>query len=284
MQLEAGEGNIVQFVGEVVMSFRELARQKNIDLQFMTEKTLVRVWFDPDQLEKVFYNILSNAFKYTPENGKIQVSLQEDTPENSVIISIADTGKGIAPDKIAHIFDRFYQAEEHHEQGAQGGTGIGLSLAKSVIEQHHGEIFVESTPQKGAVFTVKLPLGNAHFTAEEQKNNFTNGENLAEYNTLPEMNALAVPVRTEPRHDAHKPVLLLVEDNYDIRTYLRESLSGEYQIEEAGNGEEGLENALKSSPDLIICDISMPGMDGIELCRYLKSRMETSHKIGRAHV
>ncbi len=278
MKLEVGEGNLVQFVGEVVISFRELARQKNIDLLFNPEKKLVRVWFDPDQLEKVFYNILSNAFKYTPENGKIIVEIAEDALSNTVQIRISDTGKGIAPDKIAYIFDRFYQAEEHHEQGAQGGTGIGLSLAKSVVEQHHGEIGVESEPHKGAIFTVKIPLGSDHFTATEKKNNFTSGENLAEYSVVPETETPAglIP-RSAVRSDGNKPVLLLVEDNHDIRTYLRESLLNEYQIEEADNGDEGLDTALRITPDLVICDISMPGMDGIELCRHLKTRIETSH-------
>lgn len=280
IRLEAGEGNIVQFVGEIVISFRELARQKQIQLIFTPEKALIKLWFDPDQLEKVFYNILSNAFKYTPENGVINVIIEEKEREGMLAVKVTDTGKGISPDKLPFIFDRFFQAEEHHEQSAQGGTGIGLSLAKSVVEQHHGTIEALSTPGKGSTFTVMLPFGDAHFSADEKKRHFTNGENLSDYyfpaELPPNSHPATQPLPASPSGE-QRPLLLIVEDNSDIRSYLRESFSNHYQIVEADNGNDGLDFAMRDTPDIMLCDISMPGMDGIELCRQIKTNIITSH-------
>jgi signal transduction histidine kinase/DNA-binding response OmpR family regulator/ligand-binding sensor domain-containing protein len=273
MKLETEEGNIVQFAGEICLSFRELARQRNCQFELNPEKPVIMVRYDPDQLEKVCYNLLSNAFKFTQPGGIISVTIGEDKEQNRCFIRVKDNGKGIPADKIPYIFERFFRAEETDHTGDEGGTGIGLSLVKMLVEQHHGQIDVESSPGEGSVFTVWLPLNPDNRAAESPR---ARAEVLQSY--LPTGNPVdhgpAGGINSEAKEQS---VILLVEDNPDIRQYLCDSFSADYQIVEAGNGQEGLDKTLEYMPDLIICDISMPGMDGLELTKRLKSGVETSH-------
>lgn len=290
MRLEAAEDNLVPFVSEIFISFRELANRQQIEFDFLTQTPAIRVWFDPYQLEKVFYNLLSNAFKFTPDQGKITVEMWENTDQNQACIRISDTGKGIPKDKLNLIFERFYQVEGYQDPHpySGGGAGIGLSLVKSIVEQHHGTITVESVLEKGSVFTVYLPLGDAHFTTEEKKRPFLNGESLQDYiftdadgQAEPKIGIQDTPSIPDSGDKSGlkqpKPQLLLVEDNEDIRAYLREQLNEAFDIQEAADGAEGWEKAMAQTPDCIVCDIAMPGMDGIELTRRLKSDLATSH-------
>jgi signal transduction histidine kinase/ligand-binding sensor domain-containing protein/DNA-binding response OmpR family regulator len=279
MKLEVGEGNIVQFVGEVCLSFRELAQQRQIQFDFQTNSPAITAWFDPDQLEKVFFNILSNAFKYTPPGGKVVVEMGEHADTKQYFIRVQDNGMGIPEDKLPFIFERFFRVESSGETGDEGGTGIGLSLVKNIVERHHGSIVVESDPGKGSVFTVWLPLAENSFSPHEKKRATVHGEEMTHYppmlpGDVPEAESAVVPPTNEA---AEKPTLLLVEDNPDIRTYLVRNLSATYLVVEAEDGAQGLQKTLENLPDLILCDISMPGMDGLELTRQLKSRVETSH-------
>jgi len=272
MKLETEDGNIVQFAGEICLSFRELARQRNYQFELTPEKPVIMARYDPDQLEKVCYNLLSNAFKFTQPGGTVTVSVGEDKEKNRCFIRVKDNGKGIPADKLPYIFERFFRAEETDHTGDEGGTGIGLSLVRTIVEQHHGEIEVESAPGTGSVFTVWLPLNPDN---HGENNPRTHAEALESYlpDSLYEASAAPV-VQTGARE---QPVVLLVEDNPDIRQYLCDSFSSDYQVIEAGDGQEGLEKTLELMPDLVICDISMPGMDGLELTKRLKSGVETSH-------
>ncbi len=194
-----------------------------------------------------------------------------------VQISVSDTGPGIPPDKLKHIFDRFYQTDESYSKD-QEGSGIGLALTKELVELHHGTIEAESTPGKGSCFTIYLPLGKDHLKADEIASGFTTSkekefpEELMEAQDENEANVIV-----ENESGEAKPLLLVVEDNDDLRSYIRSYLIQEYQVSEAVDGEVGLEKAIEKIPDLIISDVMMPRMDGMELCRKLKTDERTSH-------
>ena len=276
LNLHASEGNIVEFAREIMASFKNMSVQRNIDLSFVSEQDETMIWFDHDQMEKVLYNLLSNAFKFTKDGGKIRVTISQPGP---VEIRVADTGVGIPSDQVKSIFERFYQVEKSHEWARKGGTGIGLSLAKTIVEKHHGKIEVESEEGKGTDFIVHLLTGKEHFTEKE----------LSPWeDEISGMPAFTLPKPSDPGttkdqkatggiEKSAKPLILLVEDNPDIRSYLRENLESAYRISEAVDGVEGFEKAIADPPDLIIADIAMPRMDGIEMCGKVKSHIDTSH-------
>ena len=279
LNLHASEGNLVEFAKEITASFKNMSLQRNIRLSFSSDQDQVLVWFDHDQMEKVLFNLLSNAFKFTKDGGRIDVNISQPGP---VLIRVSDSGVGIPADQKESIFERFYQVEKSHEWARKGGTGIGLSLAKMIVEKHHGKIEVESEEGKGTAFIVHLLKGKAHFTEKELspwKDEITglpgftlpkpaDGSELGD--TLPKASESKVSQKA-------KPLILVVEDNPDIRSYLRENLESNYRISEASDGQEGFEKAFADPPDLIIADIAMPRMDGIEMCGKVKSNLETSH-------
>ena len=281
MKLKVAEGDFVKFANEIVLSFKGLAKQRNIKLKFINKKEVIPLWYDRDQMEKVWFNLLSNALKFTPEEGKIEIHLfANDEDSNLLTVKVSDTGTGIPKSQRQHIFDRFYQVEKNTEAVRKGGTGIGLALTKSIVEAHHGKIWVEENEQGGSTFIFTLPLGGSHFSKEEKIVGFQNSEKISNY-VLPD-EALAAPllvekleVKTVAKKD--QPVVLLVEDNADIRAYLNENLETDYKIIQAKNGEEGLEKSLSEIPDLILADISMPKMDGIQMCQKVKTELTTSH-------
>ncbi|MEZ4931084.1 MAG: two-component regulator propeller domain-containing protein [Saprospiraceae bacterium] len=290
MKLHAAEGNLVEFCKEITVSFKNLAMQRNIKLRFSAQPEEIAAWFDHDQLEKVLFNLLSNAFKFTNDGGQVTVAVSQ---KELIEIAVTDSGVGIPKGQLENIFDRFYQVEKTKEWARKSGTGIGLSLAKMIVEKHHGEIKVESEEGLGTTFRIQLQAGKAHFSEAE----LLPSESIAPTNGLPPF-ALPDPPETlfstekissnsemtdgqeEPitvASDPEKPLILLVEDNHDIRDYLRENLESDYRISEASDGHEGLEKAIADPPDLIVADIAMPRMDGIEMCGKVKSNIETSH-------
>lgn len=244
-------------------SFYAMARKKDIRLSLSVNPadTALPIAVDVEKIERVFFNILSNAFKYTPDNGAISVKCEYSGEK--LTISIADTGEGISERDLGNIFERFYQVNQIHPKG----SGIGLSLAKAFVELHQGSISVESKLKEGSTFTVILPVRHVSETTAESHKLIENRDVEAELDTID----------TNLTFDNGKPIVLVVDDNEDIQKLVGELLDSEYNIITASNGKEGVRKAVRYVPDLIICDIMMPVMDGMECCRQIKNEVSTSH-------
>ncbi|MCF8379796.1 MAG: response regulator [Bacteroidales bacterium] len=285
LKLGFAEGNIVKFIREIKLAFFEEIKQKNLTCNFDSVGEIILVWYDRDEMEKVFFNILSNAVKFTNRGGTITIkssvisrNSEKDAPD-FVEIKISNTGKGIPSEKVDLIFDRFYQVDK---QGlTEYGTGIGLALSKGIVELHSGKISVESSVGKDdtsgfTCFTIILPPGKDHIQADHIIENFKNSEAIELYELLNEKDSENQEVNQEIKNKV-LPNILLVEDNAEIRKLISDSLKSDFQISEAENGKIGWEIAIESIPDLIISDVVMPEMDGLELCENLKSDNRTSH-------
>ena len=260
--------NLPEALRQWAEAFRPLTYRKHIHLEIQVpDDPACAITADAGKLERIVYNLLSNAFKYTPENGTVRISLT--CKDGNAVVQVSDTGIGIAEEDQAHIFDSFYQADMRH-----GGSGIGLALVKAFVEIHHGHIAVQSEASKGSTFTVSIPMAQPGYT--ERATGLSNPPSLA-------LEAHAAGVISPPTAPTaasaagHEETLLIIDDNPDIRTYVRLSLEKEYNILEASNGQEGLRLAMRQMPDVIICDVMMPMMDGMECCRRLKSELQTSH-------
>lgn len=273
MKLQASELNVVALANNYIQSFESLAKQKQISLCFYHDDTEILVYIDQEKFETILYNLLSNAFKFTPEGGKIAVKIEKKHPE--LIISIFNSGPGIPTEKLSHIFDRFYQADNSYSRDYEG-TGIGLALTKDLIELHHGSIKVESEPVNGTTFTINLLLGKNHLSEE---NIIYKKESVVTDSFLLDLDTQEEKIKGSPSEIdiVSKPLLLLVEDNTDLRAYIRSYLDENYSIAEAHNGELGLNKAVEMIPDIIISDVMMPRMDGFEMCEKLKTDERTSH-------
>jgi signal transduction histidine kinase/ligand-binding sensor domain-containing protein/DNA-binding response OmpR family regulator len=277
MKLKVQHQEMVGSIKEIIISFDELRVQKNIQLDFMYEEEVLLAWFDPEFLNKLLFNLLSNAFKFTPDYGNIHVTLNidKDSRNNKVVhIAVSNNGKGIRTNEIQYIFDRFYQGSE--QSSIQEGTGIGLHLTKNLVELHHGAIAVESKPNVKTKFTITLPI---------EKSAYLSTELLDEAEMRPDTEtgdskANATEVNEKPTAKTakeHRKRILIVEDNEDIRSYIHSILDADYIIDEAENGAAGLEMVTQHDFDLIISDLMMPEMDGITMCKQLKSSIETDH-------
>ncbi|GGK06290.1 hybrid sensor histidine kinase/response regulator transcription factor [Parabacteroides faecis] len=277
VKLKVYEQNIVPFLKEIYLSFYEYASSRSITYLFTSEKENINCWFDPKQMQKVFYNLLSNAFKYTKPRASIEMVIEEN--ENTIIIKIIDNGIGINKEDINKIFDRFYQAGNQTSDTAQPSTGIGLSLTKSIIELHHGKIQVESTPGYGSIFIVLLPKDRTHFKEEECQ--FVEPDNETIRNEiLPESIIKELPESTSELSFADTDTtytVLLVDDNEELLQILNSLFSPVYKVLLAHNGKEGLEIARNERPDIIISDIMMPEMSGTEMCLKIKNDFDICH-------
>lgn len=276
MKLRASEYNLVKFIRPIAHSFTGYAEKEYIRYKIILPEGPIRVYFEKDKLEKVFTNILANAFKFTPRFGTITLEVV-DTPQQ-VVVSIQDSGIGISNEEISLIFNRYYQA--NGEKGRQNlGTGIGLTLTKELVELHKGKIIVNSEEGKGTLFQVLLQKGSSHLQEDEivylDNDLISTAEMQSDLIFEPLIDS--APEKLPANHNNSLPVLLLVEDNPDIRAFVCDHLSGKFSILEAENGKEGLEIAIDQKPDVIISDIVMPEMDGYALCEQVKSNMETSH-------
>ncbi|NTW24270.1 MAG: response regulator, partial [Lentimicrobium sp.] len=276
MELKAANHNIVSFLKSLFFSFESLASAKKIELGFETTSNHIPVLFDPDKMEKVFNNLLSNAFKFTPENGKIKVTIALE-PNNLVAISIKDTGCGIPEDRLENIFDRFYQVDgtstREHE-----GTGIGLALAKELVELHKGKLAVKSVVDEGSEFILTLSVENNGLAYASQRTT-SDVESPAEKAPadFEETELLAEAGYHGQPANEDREIILIVEDNDDVRTYIREQLEADYLVNEARHGEEGVVMAEEQIPDLIITDVMMPRMDGYQFCKAIRINEKTSH-------
>ena len=230
---------------------------------------------DRDKIEHVYFNLMSNALKYTPEGGSITTTVEHAAQHFTITVS--DTGKGIDPKELPHLFERFYQA-----QGSIGGTGIGLSLVKAYVDLHHGTIDAQSEPGKGTSFVVTLPDTQPGYDpANDQKAApRVEDKNLIDDNYVSvdiDANAAADRITNAEDFDSERPLVLIIDDNNGMRAYLRSILKDKYNVSEAADGKQGLEKACREIPKLVICDVMMPVMDGLEFTRQLKQNMATSH-------
>jgi signal transduction histidine kinase/ligand-binding sensor domain-containing protein/DNA-binding response OmpR family regulator len=264
-RLNASQDDIIVYIQELVYSFSDLSEKKHVQLTFRSAIPHLQMAFDHDKVEKIVFNLLSNAFKFTPQSGKVSVDLSCDAEEVFLKMDVTDTGIGIAPDSLNKIFERFFQ-DELPDSIVNPGSGIGLSITYEFVKMHGGFITVQSEPGKGSCFTVLLPIKHHDSDAVPTEHSLLSGDK--EQNEAPEKETEAVNVN---------PVLLLVEDHEDFRVYLRDHFKKFYSVIEASNGREGLQKALATIPDLIVSDVMMPEMDGVELCRKLKAEPTTSH-------
>lgn len=230
---------------------------------------------DRDKIEHVYFNLMSNALKYTPEGGSITTTVEHAAQHFTITVS--DTGKGIDPKELPHLFERFYQA-----QGSIGGTGIGLSLVKAYVDLHHGTIDAQSEPGKGTSFIVTLPDTQEGYDPanDVQAAPRVEDKNLIDDNYVSvdiDANAAADRITNAEDFDSERPLVLIIDDNNGMRAYLRSILKDKYNVSEAADGKQGLEKACREVPKLVICDVMMPVMDGLEFTRQLKQNMATSH-------
>ena len=268
MDLKLSNINFRDSLGEWCGNFDSLAKKKHIHFSFKSEDA--DNWntdLDAEKIERVFFNLVSNAFKFTPENGTIVVNLsrgKSDDGKDAAILKVMDNGSGMSANNLAHIFDMFYKIDVTHS-----GSGIGLALTKAFVELHGGTLTVKSEEGKGSCFTVLLPLSNALYEDKEAS-------------APAKISAVAIDAELEDVNNPlerkdNESVVLIIDDNKDIREYVASVLKDDYTIIEAADGQAGLKMAMKYVPDAIICDVMMPVMDGLECCRRLKSEMQTSH-------
>lgn len=271
-RLEAGEMTLhaqpIELGARVratALSFAPLAERRQIRFDTSAPSDPLTVWADPDKLDAILVNLLSNAFKFTPEGGAVEVAVRQG-PQARVVVR--DTGPGIPPEELAHVFDRFYRVEE---AGGADGSGIGLSLARDYAALHGGDLWAESVPGRGSVFTVSLPLGRDHLDDDQI------ADGASETSPPPAPHPLDVsstaPASLDPADD--RTTVLIADDNADIRAYVRSHLCDRYRVLEASDGDQALVVARESTPDLIVSDVMMPGLDGVELVRALRTDAET---------
>ncbi len=272
-QLQVSENNLVEFIKDIVDSFSHHAQKLHIDLKFFPNDKEIKVWFDANMLDKVFFNLLSNAMKFSYERGYINTVIRKD--KDHAYIDIVDNGIGLTPDEELKIFDQFYQVD--HNNGK--GSGIGLSLSKEIVQLHGGRIEVHSQKWKGTTFTVTLPLGDHHLMKEQKALHLLNRNDIAEKSKLyqadlEKINELA------PKDAFGQPkeyTLLIAEDNNEVLAYLNEKFSDQFEVYTTNNGNSALNEAFERVPDLIIADVVMPGITGKALAEKLKTDLRTSH-------
>ena len=267
MELRLSDFNLAESMKQWIKLFSVSAQKKHIAISMDAPDTIM-LRADQDKIERICYNLLSNALKYTSEGGEITLTAKEEN--GRVMISVADNGCGISSDELPYIFDRFYQAKN-----AGRGTGIGLAIVKAFTELHHGEVSATSIEGKGSTFTIHIPV--------RQKGEVTNQptekiEQLVEPSSAEEVpnQARHIDELIQP-YQTDKPEVLIIDDNIDIRTYLRSVLSEKYNVSEAADGKAGLELARKIVPDIVLSDIMMPVMDGLAFCQQLKTDKAISH-------
>jgi signal transduction histidine kinase/DNA-binding response OmpR family regulator len=273
LKLRVLYGNLSDFVRTKTESFRPLIKKKKLHLSVVSDPDNISGYFDPDKIDKILYNLLSNAAKYTPEDGFIQVNLSHKSNNRDyVLLSVKDNGCGISAEDQKNLFTRFYEGD--YRRFNTTGTGIGLSLTKDLANLHYGDIHVESEPGKGCTFHVSFPIEKSYFNSYEiEKEAAVVDENIAKNPS----NTINVDKNAQSKNKLQAPTLLVVEDNEELLQLMVRLLSKEYNILTAENGKEAIVIIENEPVELIISDIIMPEMDGIELCRFVKNTIEYSH-------
>ena len=255
-------------IEEISLSFKELARNKQVDFVINCPKSLVDIWYDKEKIEHVIYNLLSNAFKFTPKEGYIQLNVVPTNSKELIKIAVTDSGSGIRKEELNTIFELFYQSNIGKKNK---GSGIGLTLSKELIDLHKGKIEVESIQNEGTTFTVTIPITESVYTESERIT--TSDSEMLNTNTQTGNNSST----NQEEPSSNKKTILIVEDNYELQLFLKELLILQYNIILAENGEEGYHYAKSNLPDLILSDIMMPKLDGIEMCKKLQNNSLTKH-------
>jgi signal transduction histidine kinase/DNA-binding response OmpR family regulator/ligand-binding sensor domain-containing protein len=300
LQLNPVNGDIVSFTREIAFLFNDMAKNQSLQFDFVCEHNAIPVMFDHDKIEKILFNLLSNAFKSTPPGGKIILSLKlKDTTQKSISpndtgriieFELIDTGKGIPADEMEHIFDRFYQVYDPENNQKFAGSGIGLSYVKDLVQNHNGEIHVSSEPGKGSVFTFEIPAIPTTWQADKniEMDHYNPSQHISQdvrqevemlNRTIDQAYTSEMLNRTaiETSGKKGKNMIMVVEDEDELRQFIRSILEPDLVVIEAVNGAMGYEHALTYQPDIIISDVMMPEMNGIELCSRLKSNLATNH-------
>ncbi len=275
LPLQVYRWDIVSLAGSVFDAFHDQSVSRNIRAGFISSSPAIEAWFDKEQLEKVFFNLLSNAFKFTPDGGYISMGIEEN--DSTVEIRVTDNGRGIAKENIERLFENYFQGDSFGKQNT--GYGIGLALSKSIVEIHKGTLVVSSEKstdgQYITCFTIALPKGNSHFSTAQIVNHSSTIVTAQDMAIAP--TGQAGPASLLSPTEAIKNTVLLVEDNAGIRTFIKNALQQQYHILESNNGLEGLSQAMESVPDLVISDVMMPEMDGLTFCSRMKNDVRTSH-------
>jgi signal transduction histidine kinase/ligand-binding sensor domain-containing protein/DNA-binding response OmpR family regulator len=271
-RLKVAEGNLANFTKEIFLSFSDQALQKDISYNYHALIDSLQVWYDRDEMEKVLYNIISNAFKYTPDGGRIDVSLETD--DQHTFVSVKDNGRGIPGEQLKDIFKRFYQSDSKVNLKHDSGFGLGLSITHEIVKLHGGELLVESEENVGSKFIIKLPLGRDHVQSEFLIEDFKDSEQLSHYDPSIEDKTEEV-VFNFPNQSSLS--VLVAEDNEGIREYINDLLSPHFKVLLAENGVEAMDLAFEHLPDLILTDVMMPEMDGITFSSKIKHDPRTSH-------
>lgn len=274
MELHIAPINLAAFIRAVAFSFESLAERKQIELAVDVPDLAQPTWTDRDKLEKILVNLLSNAFKFTHDEGHIGVQGQLLSDGKTYLLEVVDNGMGISPEQLPHVFERFYTSGAS-EEGVEG-SGIGLALTRELVELLHGAIEVESKPEIRTCFRITLPIHESAFAAKDKVS-----AGAIESTVVPTAKATLEPEIAEKEvivnEDDDRPLLLIIEDNADVRAYIGDQLRDAYRIAEAINGRLGLEKATETIPDLIITDLMMPEMDGLTVSKHLKTAETTSH-------
>lgn len=274
MGMKVSNTDVIALVNHIVGYFSELAREKQIEILVDTKTEVLYAWIDFEKMDIVIYNLLANALKFTANDTIVRIEIDQDPVQNTFSIQVIDQGPGVPNDKLKDIFELYYELDKDPGNNLEG-TGIGLALCKEIIGLHHGTIEARNQPDRGLIVILKLQSGKEHFK---------NGEQLVDdrADRLPDTVVHPMVVAPVVEHLAHqehisRPVVLVVDDNVELRKFLADQLSTHYKVLEAGDGKQGLKMALEMIPDLILSDVMMPVMDGIALLRQLKNNENTSH-------
>jgi signal transduction histidine kinase/AraC-like DNA-binding protein/CheY-like chemotaxis protein len=277
MLVRASENDLVAFVADIVSSYRKMADKRNIDLKLLAHEQSILVWFDVNMVDKVLFNLLSNAFNHTKDGGTIKATVALDLLNNRVAIKVEDNGTGMTREAMQHVFEPFYQSANRTNKG----TGLGLSLSHELVSLHQGKIEVFSELDRGTLFEVFLPLGFEHFSeSQRSSSNNTLADRKTESQNM-DLNLLETPIPLllvpEVKPDLKDKTMLVIEDNSELRDFLTKHFKKHYNIIEAENGQSGFDLAVAQAPDIILTDIVMPAKNGLELTKMLKSDLRTSH-------
>lgn len=273
MLVQVSENDIVLFIREIMSDFEKIAKKRRIDFRLITELKKLNIWFDRDKIDKVIFNLLSNAFKFTNDDGYIYIKLSSFGAEGYAVLSIEDNGKGMSEDNVKHLFERFFSGDGF----ANTGTGLGLALCKEYLELHHSNISVSSEPFKGTRFHIMLKLGASHFKDAELAEAKMEFQEHTDHSLLLDESEIQSDFEREEIDEQKEFSILLIDDSKELRDHLGHRLKRSYQIIEAADGLIGLQKAFDNVPDLIICDVILPGKGGFEVARMLRNDLRTSH-------